>query len=412
MTTRAVLSGIGVIAPTGIGTGPYWRATLAGRNGLRPLGRPDAGRSPVAVAGEITGFDAGEWIGDRLRAQTDRWTWFALAAAEMALTDAALKPADHPPFHLSVVTAGGSGGNEYGQRELHHVLTGRPARSGARQPAASFYAASTGQISIRHGFTGGCGVVASDGAGGLDALKQAWRLLRRGSKAVLVGGTEAPLSPYALACQATLPTVHRGADPERAYLPFSPDASGFVPGEGGALMVLEEKAHAAERGRLAYAELLGHAATHDAYHHTLPAPDGAQLARAITTALEQAGREPSDVDVVFADGAGDLDGDAAEAAALRRVFGDRLAALPVTVPKAAVGRLVSGAGALDAATAALSLRTGLVPPTRGGDAPTSAERYGLRLITRWHRPDRLRTALVVARGTGGFNSAVVLGALD
>jgi 3-oxoacyl-(acyl-carrier-protein) synthase len=406
MTVRAVLTGVGVVAPTGVGTVPYWRATLRGSRAIRPLGR-----SPIGVAGQITGFEPADWMTNKLRVQTDRWTWFALAAAEMALADAALLPGDHPPFHLSVVTASGSGGNEFGQRETQALWAEHPGKVSAYQSIAWFYAASTGQISIRHGLTGGCGVVASDGAGGLDALKQAWRLIRRGSKAVLVGGTEAPLSPFALVCQASLRTVHRGTDADRAYLPFSPYASGFVPGEGGALMVLEERSHAAGRGACCYAELLGHAATHDAHHHTAPAPDGAQLARAITTALGEAGRDPAEVDVVFADGAGDPEGDAAEAAALRTVFGPRLEELPVTVPKSAVGRLISGAGALDTVSAALSLRSGVIPPTPGADPHAAFERHGLRLAARRFRPPRLRTALVVARGTGGFNSAVVLGSV-
>jgi 3-oxoacyl-(acyl-carrier-protein) synthase len=409
MTQRAVLTGVGVVAPTGVGTASYWRSTLGGRSGLRRLARPDAGRSPISVAGEVTGFEPAAWMTNKLRVQTDRWSWFAMAAAEMALADAALNPAEQLPFQLSVVTASGSGGNEFGQKEEQALWAEHPSKVSAYQSIAWFYAASTGQLSIRHGLTGGCGVVSADGAGGLDALKQAWRLLRRGSKAVLVGGTEAPLSPFALTCQSTLHTAYRGQDPGRAYLPFSPDAAGFVPGEGGALMVLEERSHAAVRGARIYAELLGHAATHDAHHHTDPAPDGVQLARAITAALERADRDPDDVDVVFADGAGDPDGDTAEAAALRKVFGPRLGELPVTVPKSAVGRLTSGAGALDVAAAALALRSGVVPPTAGGDADASRERYGIRLVTRRLRPERLHTALVVARGTGGFNSAVVLG---
>jgi 3-oxoacyl-(acyl-carrier-protein) synthase len=412
VTTRAVLTGVGVVAPTGIGKASYWRSTLGGRSAIKPLARPDARRSPVAVAGEITGFEPADWMANKLRVQTDRWTWFALAAAEMALDDAGLVPAEHPPFHLSVVTASGSGGNEFGQRETQALWREHPSKVSAFQSIAWFYAASTGQLSIRHGLTGGCGVVAADGAGGLDALAQARRLLRRGSKAVLVGGTEAPLSPFALACQAQLRTVYGGSNPDRAYRPFHPEGSGFVPGEGGALMVLEDRSHAAERGARMYAELLGHAATHDAHHHTDAAPDGVQLARAITTALRQAGRTPDEVDVVFADGAGDPGGDRAEAAALRRVFGPRLAALPVTVPKSGTGRLTSGAGALDTVAAALSLRSGVLPPTAGADADAGLERYGIRLVTRRLRPVRLRTAVVVARGTGGFNSAVVLGALD
>lgn len=414
MTTRAVLSGLGVVAPTGVGARPYWRATVAGRNGIRPVGGWDANHSPAMLAGQVTGFDAARWIDDELRAETDRRTWFALAAAEMALADAALRPADHPPFHLSVVTSSGSGGDASGGPESRspEIRSPQARRPGARQSIAWFHAAGAAQISIRHGLTGGGVVVDADGAGGLDALKHAWRLLRRGGKAVIVGGTEAPLPPSAPACRSLPPTAHRGTDPDRAYLPFSPHASGSVPGEGGALMVLEEKAHAAERGVRGYAELLGHAATHDAHDHVAPALDGVQLARAVNTALEQAGRAPGDVDVVFADGAGDPAGDAAEAAALHRVFGGRLAEVPVTVPKAGFGRLASGAGAMDAVTAALALRTGVVPPTRGGDPRAARERYGVRLVTRWTRPERLTTAVVIARGAGGFNSAVVLGSLD
>ncbi|MDX3095759.1 beta-ketoacyl synthase N-terminal-like domain-containing protein [Streptomyces sp. ME19-03-3] len=410
MTTRAVISGLGVVAPTGVGARPYWRATVAGHSGIRAVGGPGASGSPLVPAGVVTGFDAARWIDETLRAQTDRRTWFALAAAEMALADAALRPADHPPFHLSVVTAGGSGGSGgFGGDESAGP---QPGEAETHPSLAWFHAAAAARISIRHGLTGGGVVVAADGAGGLDVLKHAWRLLRRGGKAVIVGGTGAPLPPCVPARGSTPDRTHRGTDPERAYLPFSPHASGFVLGEGGALMVLEEKAHAAERGVRGYAELLGHAATHDAHDHTAPAPDGVQLARAVTTALEQAGRAPGDVDVVFADGAGDPAGDAAEAAALHRVFGDRLERVPVTVPKAGVGRLACGGGALDTVTAALALRTGIVPPTRGGDPRAAREHYGIRLVTRWTRPERLTTAVVLARGAGGFNSAVVLGSLD
>jgi 3-oxoacyl-(acyl-carrier-protein) synthase len=404
-----VITGLGVVAPSGVGTAAHWHATLAGRVAIAPLRRPDARRSPVPLAGEVTGFDPAGRLSSRLRVQTDRWTHFALAAAEMALADAALDTTAQPSYRLSVVTAAGSGGNEFGQRETQALWAEHPSEVSAYQSIAWFYAASTGQLSIRHGITGGCGVVASDGAGGLDALAHAWRQLRRGGTAVLTGGTEAPLAPFALVCQATAPTVHRGADPARGYRPFSPHATGFVPGEGGALLVLEERGTALERGARPYAELLGHAATHDAYHHTAPAPDGVQLARALRLALERAGRAPEDVDAVFADGAGDVGGDAAEAAALRAVFGERLGELPVTVPKAGVGRLGSGGAALDVATAALALRAGTLPPTPGGDAAGARERYGLRLLTHRLRPARLRTVLVVARGAGGFNSAAVLG---
>lgn len=279
----------------------------------------------------------------------------------------------------------------------------------AYQSIGWFYAASTGQLSILHKAKGHCGVIVADGAGGLDALGQTLRLVRRGGAAVVVGGTEAPLTPYALVCQASLGRMSGVGPPAAAYRPFDQRATGYVPGEGGAMMLVEEAAALRDRGGAGYAEILGHAATHDAYHHSDCAPDGRQLARAISTALQRAGRTPDGVDVVFADGAGDPEADRVEAAALHSALGAHAGLVPVTVPKSMVGRLYSGGGALDVAWAALALRHGVVPPTVGVD-PSSGT-YGLDVVTA-ARPARLRTALVVARGVGGFNSALVLGRVD
>nr|WP_042191300.1 beta-ketoacyl synthase N-terminal-like domain-containing protein [Kibdelosporangium sp. MJ126-NF4]CEL19978.1 Polyketide chain length factor WhiE-CLF [Kibdelosporangium sp. MJ126-NF4]CTQ97202.1 Polyketide chain length factor WhiE-CLF [Kibdelosporangium sp. MJ126-NF4] len=407
-----LVTGIGVIAPTGIGVSGHWQSSLDGVRRLRPLGRPDAGNAPIKVAGEVDEFVESEHVPSKVRVQTDRWTWFALAASQMALDDARLSVDEHDPFDLSVVTASASGGNEFGQREIQALWKQHPKKVSAYQSIGWFYAASTGQISIRHQLKGGCGVVVSDSAGALDALNQARRVLRSGGKAVLVGGTEAPLSPYALSCQSSLRQLNPDPSPETAYRPFHPSGVGYVPGEGGAIMILEDAASAAARGVDGYAAFLGHAATHDAFHPSKPSPEGRQLARAISNALERAGVGPDDVDVVFADGAGDAEADAGEANALRAVFGGRLADLPVTIPKTMVGRLMSGAGALDVAWAALALHTGELPPTVNADAELTRQHYGINLVTERTRPQRLRTALVIARGVGGFNSAVVLGAVD
>lgn len=409
MSRRVVFTGIGVVAPTGVGVDAHWAATLDPGCRIRPVQRGDLGNSPLRVAGEVTDFAEAERVPNKIRVQTDRWTHFALAGAELALADAALRPDQLPRWWLSVVTAGASGGNEFGQREIQALWSQHPSKVSAYQSIGWFYAASTGQISIKHGATGGCAVVVSDGAGGLDAVKQAWRTIGRGSKAVLVGGTEAPLSPYAVTCLSSLPTLSTVADPATAYRPFHPGACGWVAGEGGAMLILEEADFARSRGARAYAELLGHAATHDGYHHTRPAAGGAALATAMELALRRAGRTPDEVDVVFADGAGDLDGDEAEAAALRRVFGARLDRVPVTVPKTMVGRLMSGAGALDLAWACLALQTSVIPPTVNADTAATAARYGISLVAQPRPVPRLETVLLVGRGVGGFNSAVVLG---
>lgn len=399
--SAAVITGIGVVAPTGTGVRAHWDNSLAGRSGIAPITSFDTTGLPVAVAGQVTGFDETKWAASRLLVQTDRWTWLAFAAAELALDDAGLDPAGENPMELSVVTAGGSGGNAFGQREIQALWQEGPRAVSAYQSIGWFYAASSGQLSIRHQLKGACGVLVADGAGAIDAVRQARRLLARGSAGVLTGGTEAPLSPYALVCQSGQRGLSHGRDPGTAYRPFAADATGHVPGEGGALLVLEPEERARERGARGYAEVAATASTHDAWHPEDPPPDSRQLERAVRESIVRAGCTPDDIDVVFADGSGDARADRLELDALRAVFGDRR--VPVTVPKTMTGRLCSGGAALDLAWAALAIDEGVLPPT----VNVTAEVPGLDLVTEAREAD-VRHALVVARGVGGFNSAAVL----
>ncbi|EKX66864.1 ketosynthase chain-length factor [Streptomyces ipomoeae] len=403
MTPAAVITGIGVVAPTGTGVEEHWNNTLVGRSGIAPITSFDASGLPITVAGQVAGFDETEWVEHRLIVQTDRWTWLAFAATRLALDDARLDPARQKPTELSVVTASGSGGNLFGQREIQALWQSGPRAVSAYQSIGWFYAASSGQLSILHQLKGACGVLVADGAGGIDAAWQARRLLARGSAGVLVGGTEAPLSPYALVCQSGQRALSRDTDPATAYRPFAADATGHVPGEGGAMMVVEPWQRALDRGARIYAEIAGAASTHDAWHPEDPAPDCRQLARAMREAISRAGCSADDIDVVFADGAGDPRLDRLEADALLAVFGDRK--VPVTVPKTMTGRLCSGGAALDLAWAALSIHQGVLPPTV--NVPADTVGHGLDLVTE-ARPADVRHALVVARGVGGFNSAAVL----
>ncbi|MFI6905492.1 beta-ketoacyl synthase N-terminal-like domain-containing protein [Nonomuraea sp. NPDC050394] len=393
---RAVITGLGVVAPTGVGVTDHWEASLAGENRIAALGS-----GPVPLAGQVRGFDDSEFVDSKLRVQTDRWTWFALAAAHLALADAAFDPGRENPYDLSVVTASGSGGNAFGQREIQALWNQGPKAVSAYQSIGWFYAAGSGQLSIKHQLKGACGVLVADAAGAIDALAEAARLVRGGTEAVVTGGTEAPLSPYALACQSSETALSGCADPDLAYRPFSPDAGGYVPAEGGAILLVEERDSAYGRGApTVYAEIAGTASTHDAHHVTDPSPDHRQYARAMREAIARSGLTPADIGVVFADGAGSRDRDAAEVAALREVFGARR--VPVTVPKTMTGRLCSGGAALDLAWAALALADGVIPPTIN---TTSTD---LDLVTEPRLVRGLSAALVTARGAGGFNSAAVL----
>jgi 3-oxoacyl-(acyl-carrier-protein) synthase len=405
---RAVITGIGVVAPTGTGTENWWTATQQGTSGIGRITRFDPSGYPSRLAGEVSDFEPTDFVDKRLIVQTDRWTWMALAAAEMALEDSQLDPASLDPFRMSVITASSSGGNEFGQREIQNLWGKGPLFVGAYQSIAWFYAATTGQISIKYGMKGPCGVVASEGAGGLEALWQSRRTIRRGVDVVVSGGTEAPIGPYALTCQLQTNRLSRAGTPEQAYRPFDVGANGYVPGEGGAILLVEQLEHALRRGApRIYGEILGYGATNDAADAELPPSDGRQLARAISLALDRAGVGPEQIDAVFADAAGVPEADRAEAEAIKTVFGPRAEKIPITAPKSMVGRLYAGGAPLDVAAALLAMRDGVLPPTINLDEPAAG--CDLDFVTGEKRAAQLDTILVNARGFGGFNSALLLG---
>ncbi|MFG2463676.1 ketosynthase chain-length factor [Streptomyces sp. NPDC048523] len=401
----AVVTGLGVVAPTGIGVRRHWESVLAGKSGLGRITRFDPTSYPVKVAGEVPGFDAADHVPSRLIMQTDRYTHVALAAAEAALADAGADPAQLPEYEMAVVTASSSGGTEFGQHEMESLYQRGPAWVGAYQSIAWFYAATTGQVSIRHGMRGPCGVICTEQAGALDALGQSRRLLDTGSRLVLSGGSDASLCPYGLTAQLSTGALSTEDDPTRAYLPFDEAARGYVPGEGGAILVVETEEGARRRGASPYGRILGYAAGFDP-------PAGSQrppvLAAVTRRALADAGITADAVDVVFADAAGVADLDRAEAAAINEVFG--AGRVPVTAPKTLTGRLYAGGAALDVATALLSLSAGVIPHTAGAGRP--AAELGIDLVVDRPRHTAPRTAVVLARGHGGFASALIVGAGD
>jgi act minimal PKS chain-length factor (CLF/KS beta) len=400
-TSAPVITGLGIVAPTGIGVEDHWASVLAGKSGIGRIERFDPESYPVRHAGQVPGYDAQGNVPSRLVSQTDHWTHLAFTAAEAALADCGADIASIPEYEMAVVTSSSSGGTEFGQKEMTSLYRNDPGWVGAYQSIAWFYAATTGQLSIRHKMRGPCGVLACEQAGGLDAIGQARRLTRKGARLVVTGGTDASLCPYGFTAQLTTGKLSTVPDPERAYLPFDAEASGYLPGEGGAILVLESAEAAAERGA-GYGRVLGYAAGFD------PAPESGRpraLHRTAVAALRDAGLGPADIDVVFADAAGLVADDRDEAEAITRIFGPR--GVPVTAPKTLTGRLYGGGAPLDVATALLSLREGVVPPTTGTREP--APGLEIDLVTDEPREVPLRHALVLARGHGGFTSALVLG---
>jgi minimal PKS chain-length factor (CLF/KS beta) len=406
MTRRAVITGLGVLAPSGSTPAEHWATVQLGASKLGTISAFDASKYPTQVAGEIRDLDMASLIEGRLVVQTDRWTWMALLGTDYAIEDAGLDLSQLDPFDLSVVLASSSGGNAFGQRELQRLWSD-PARTvGAYQSIAWFYAASVGQVSIRNQAKGPSNVVLSESAGGLDSLAHAARLIKRGVPVVLAGGLEAPLSPYALACQLRSGRLNPVTEPEHAYQPFDVAAAGYVPGEGGVVFVVEElEAALARNAPTIYGEILGSAATHDgALTGRAPANNHRYYAAALRLALERAGRLPAEVDLLIPDAVGLRSADRDEAAAINEVFAGR--AVPVSTQKPLVGRMYQGGSALDAATALLALHHQTMPASVAPRNP--APGCELNFTVRSSQ-ERLDTTLIGARGFDGYNSALVLG---
>jgi act minimal PKS chain-length factor (CLF/KS beta) len=400
----SVITGLGVIAPNGLGVKEFWAATLSGRSGIAELDRFDTSGYPARLAGLVRELDSAEYLPGRLLPQTDVSTRLALVAAQWALEDAEVDPAELADYDMGVVTANASGGFEFTHREFHKLWAQGPEHVSVYESFAWFYAVNTGQISIRHGMRGPSSALVAEQAGGLDALGHAARTIRGGVPLVVGGGVDSAFDPWGWLSHLAGGRVSVDPDPATAYRPFDARAAGYIPGEGGAMCIVESAESARARGVQGYGEIAGYAATFDPHPDT-GAPPG--LRRAAELALADAGIEPGDVDVVFADAAGVPELDDAEALALRELFGIR--GVPVTAPKALTGRLLSGGAVLDVVAALMSIQESVIPPTFG--TATVPGDYGIDLVTGEPRPVPVRTALVLARGRWGFNAATVIQAL-
>lgn len=397
----SVVTGMGVVAPNGVGLDEFWAATLGGHSGITEIDRFDTSGYPARLAGLVRDLDPSRHLPSRLLPQTDVSTRFALIAAQRAIEDAAVDTAAMTDYEMGVVTANASGGFEFTHREFKKLWSQGADHVSVYESFAWFYAVNTGQISIRHGMRGPSCALVAEQAGGLDALGQARRTIRAGVPLMVSGGIDSAFDPWGWISHLASGRVSADPDPATAYRPFDGQAGGYLPGEGGAICVLEDAESAEARGARVYGEICGYAATFD------PAPDTGRppgLQRAIALALTDAHLTPDDVDVVFADAAGVPELDLAEAQVLAGVFGER--EVPVTAPKSLTGRLFSGGGVLDVVCALMSIQQNVIPPTFGTHCVP--DEYGIDLVLGEPRRTDVNTALVLARGRWGFNAAVIV----
>jgi len=406
MTREAVITGIGVVSPAGIGKDTFWNGLLSGKSFLSPIERFDTSGFASKVAGVVPDYDPTKFLDSRILVQTDRWTQFDLISAKAALEDAQLDMHNEDPTKVGSVFAAGTGGNEYGQRQLHLCWEKGPSAVSVYQSIAWFYASSIGQVSIQNGIRGYGRNICAEAAGGLLALAHVARIIERGiCDVVIVGGSEAPVAPYIFACHQASGLIST-QEGEYPYRPFDATRSGPIIGEGGAVFCVESKEHALKRNSRIYAEIAGAGQSFDGSYSREGASDGVQYARAISQALDSAHMPPSAIDWILCDALGTQDGDVAEVTALQRIWGEDLAAIPASAPKSMIGRLFNGASTVDVAMALLGMQEGIVLPTVGYTQPDP--RCPIDCVPGKARERHMHQVLVGARGFGGFNAALVL----
>jgi minimal PKS chain-length factor (CLF/KS beta) len=406
MSKEAVITGVGVVTPAGIGVDAFWQGVSSGRSFISPLTRFDTTRFASKMAGVVHDFNAAEYIDPRIVAQTDRWTHFDLTSAREAVSQAGLDIRQENPARVGALFAAGTGGNAFGQQQLHLCWEKGPKYVSAYESIAWFYAASIGQVSIRHGIRGYGRNICAEAAGGLIALAHAAKVIDQGiCDVIIAGGSEASVAPYAFACHQASGLISSETTPY-PYRPFDTTRSGPIVGEGGAVFCIESKEHAQQRGAVILGEIVGSGQSFDGLVEREPAPDGKEYARALQQALSAAQLKPSEIDWIVCDGLGTQDGDIAEFRALKHVFANALQDIPASAPKSMFGRLFNGASTVDIAMALLGMKHDTVLPTVGSERQDP--HCQLDIVPNRARSRKLRNVLIGARGFGGFNAALVI----
>jgi 3-oxoacyl-[acyl-carrier-protein] synthase II len=407
------VTGIGLVTPLGCGTERNWQALVAGRSGVRRITRFDASVVPARVAGEVPDFEPERWIERKDLKKMDLFIHYAIAAAAMAVEDAALPLPLAEPERVGVIIGVGIGGMATLEESYEHFAARNLRRVSPFLIPRLIPNMAAGQVALRFGARGPNYATTSACASGAHAVGEAFMLVRDGRQnAMLAGGAEAPvclLGVGGFSAMRALSTSFND-EPERASRPFDARREGFVVAEGAGVLLLEEFEHARRRGVRPYAELVGYGANCDAFHMTQPAPEGAGAAECMTLALADAGLAPQDVGYINAHGTSTPTGDEMETRAIHRVFGPHARRLAVSSTKSLTGHTLGAAGSIEAAYTVLALTHGVVPPTINLDEPDPA--CDLDYVPNAAREQRVEAALSNSFGFGGTNVTLAFRRLD
>jgi 3-oxoacyl-[acyl-carrier-protein] synthase II len=399
-----VVTGIGVIAPNGIGKESFWSSIISGKSGISRITHFDPADFPSQIAGEVRDFEPNDYFEKKELRRLDRFSQFGIVATQMAVEDSKLKLDEGDlASKVGVIVGSGIGGLATLERE-HKVLLEKGVRRVSPFLIPMMIAnMAAGNISLYFGLKGISYCPVSACSSSAHAIGEAFEAIKRGQcEIVIAGGAEAAITPLSVAGFSALRALStRNDEPEKASRPFDKDRDGFVIGEGAGILILEDSERALSRGAHIYCEVVGYGATSDAYHITAPDPEAEEAARAMKLALEEASISPQDVNYINAHGTSTPYNDEFETLAIKKVLKDHAYSVAISSTKSMTGHLLGAAGGLEAAVCALSIDSGIAPPTINLDNPDP--QCDLDYVPHNSRKMEIKVALSNSLGFGGHN---------
>ena len=405
---RVVITGMGIVCPTGNNVTDAWANTAAGANGIDFITRYDRALTQNQLAGEVKDFDPDAIFGRKEARRMDRVAQFALEASRQAIEDSGLTVNAENRYEVGCIIGSGVGGiNSFVEAQQAIDTRGHRGIKPLAIPKILSDSCS-GTVSMVYNLRGPNHCIVTACASGNNSLGEAMHIIRRGdAKAMVAGASEAAIVPLCVAGFNNMTALSRNEDPATASRPFDVNRDGFVPGEGAGVLVLESLEHALARGANIYAELKGYGHTSDAYHITAPMESGEGAAKAVGFALRDAGLAPEDIDYINAHGTSTPLNDSAETNALKLALGETAYNIPVSSTKSMTGHLLGGGAAIEAIFCIMAMRESFVPPTIHLEEPDPL--CDLNYVPNEGIRHQVRHAMSNAFGFGGHNAVVVFG---
>lgn len=413
---RVVITGLGAVTPCGIGVDSFWKSMIEGKSGVSLIERINTEGQAVKIAAEIKDkdFNPEDYIDPKESKRMDRFTQFAMVAADEAIADSGIDEADIDPYRIGVIVSSAAGGFHTFEKNHIAMMEKGPTKGSPFTVPMLIVDMASGRISIKHGYKGLNKVVVSACATGTHSVGDAFRSIQYGDADVVVaGGCEATITTLGVgaftACRAL---SKRNDEPQKASRPYDKDRDGFIMGEGAAVLVLEEYEHAKKRGAHIYAEVAGYGQTADAHDIVAPDPEGKGALKSMEIALADAGLKPEDIDYINPHGTSTGLGDIAESQAIAQIFGDKEKNpnLLVSSTKSMHGHMLGATGAVEALVCAKVITDGIVPPTINLDNQDEHV-ANLDYVPHKARTKKVRATLSNSFGFGGHNATLVIKAV-